>query len=95
MTRSIHIIPAARPALHGDRAGLQAPGVLGALTLPVLLIEGAETHPVMFDVTRGLERRLPDARTERVEGAGHMVPVTHPGATAALLREFWQSRSPL
>ena len=91
MTRSIHIIPAARPALHDDRPGLLKPGVLDRLCMPVLLIEGAETHPVILDVTRGLARRLADAAVVRVEGAGHMAPVTHPEAVSVLIRSFWSS----
>jgi pimeloyl-ACP methyl ester carboxylesterase len=95
MTRSIHIIPAARPALHGDRAGLLKPGVLEGLSVSVLLIEGAQSHPVMFDVTRGLQRRMPDARIETVASAGHMVPITHAAEVADLVRDFWNSRSAL
>lgn len=95
MTRSIHVIPAARPALHDDRAGLLKPGVLDRVGLPVLLIEGARTHPVIFGVTRGLQRRLPDAAAVQVEGAGHMAPITHPAEVSALAGSFWDSRSPL
>ncbi len=93
MIRSIHAIPAARAALHDDLAGVLRDGVLDRLTLPVLMIQGGETHPVIFDVTTGLERRLPDARIKTVAGSGHMVPVTHASETAGLLRDFWGAHS--
>lgn len=95
MTRSIHMIPAARPALYGDRAGLLKPGALDQAAMPVLLIEGGETQPVIFGVTRGLQRRLPDAAAVQVEAAGHMAPITHAAEVSALVRNFWNSRSPL
>jgi pimeloyl-ACP methyl ester carboxylesterase len=33
-------------------------------------------------------RRLPDARRVSVDGAGHMVPITHPAEVAEAIRDF-------
>ena len=82
----IHLIPAANPALHDDNAGLLAPGRLERAEMPVLLLEGADSPPVIAAIAAGLARRLPDARRETITGAGHMGPITHPEAVAGAIR---------
>ncbi|MCX7643814.1 MAG: alpha/beta hydrolase [Rhodobacteraceae bacterium] len=82
----IHLIPAADATLHGDRAGILAPGRLEALRAPVLLIEGAVSPPVIAAIHDALARRLPCARRVTIPGAGHMGPVTHPAEVAAAIR---------
>lgn len=89
MTRAIHIVPACDASVYKDRAGVLQPGVLQGLDLPVLLLRGAETQPVIAVVNDGLARRLPNARSEVIEGAGHMVSITHPSETAAVIQAFW------
>lgn len=89
MIRGIHVLPHCRPALFHDRPGLLEPGVLDRIGAPVLLLRGSETHPVIAAVNDGLARRLPDARSLVIEGAGHMAPITHPRATAAHLRTLF------
>lgn len=94
MTRSIHVVPACRPALYDDRPGMLAPGVLKKVEMPVLLLRGSRTHPIIGAVNTGLARRLPDAQSQVIEGAGHMLLISHPEATArALLGLF--ARAPL
>lgn len=82
----IGLIPATDPALFGDCAGLLTPDGLEALHVPVLLIEGANSPPVIGAIHAALAARLPDARRETISGAAHMAPVTHPGAVAAAIR---------
>jgi pimeloyl-ACP methyl ester carboxylesterase len=48
----------------------------------VLLVEGAESPPIIDAVQEELARRLPQARRLIVPGAGHMVPITHPDIVA-------------
>jgi len=86
----IHLIGAAAPMLEGDRAGLLAPGGLESLDLPVLLIEGADSPPVMGAIQSALARRLPRAARAVVPGAAHMAPITHPREVAALLAQHWR-----
>ncbi|MCR9126657.1 MAG: alpha/beta hydrolase [Rhodobacteraceae bacterium] len=86
MTRGIHIVPACGPALIDDSKGFLRPGVLAGLPMPVMLLRGSETMRVIGVVNDGLARRIPGARNRVVPGAGHMVPITHPDATAAELR---------
>lgn len=89
MTRSIHIIPAADDTLFNDRAGLLAPGVLDGVETPALLLRGSLTHPVIGAINDGLARRLPDARNLVIEGAGHMLPISHPAAVAQRMRALF------
>lgn len=61
---------------------------LSGLTMPVLLIEGSETDPVIPAVNQSLAGILRDCRQTVIEGAGHMAPITHPAETATVIRSF-------
>ncbi|WP_375259933.1 alpha/beta fold hydrolase [Citreimonas sp.] len=82
MARSIPFILASEPALRDDRAGLLAPGGLESLPMPVTLIRGDQTQPVVVAIHRALAARIPNATDRVVKGAGHMAPITHPRAVA-------------
>lgn len=79
----IHLISAQNPTLLDDAAGLLAPWRLESLGIPTLLIEGAESPPIIAAINDELARRLPQATRKVIPGAGHMAPVTHPAACAA------------
>lgn len=89
MTRAIHIVPACDASVYQDRAGVLRPGVLQGLEMPVLLLQGSDTQPVIAVVNEGLAQRLPNVRSDVIAGAGHMVSITHPAETAARIRSFW------
>ncbi|PVA05849.1 alpha/beta fold hydrolase [Thalassorhabdomicrobium marinisediminis] len=79
----IHLIAAAVPVLEND-----APGLLDRLdrvTCPVDLIEGGASDPVMSKIVAALAVDLPQAGHHVIEGAGHMVAVTHPQEVAAAM----------
>jgi len=38
-----------------------------------------------------LERRLSNSTRKTIEGAGHMLPITHPQATAQSIADFWET----
>ena len=94
MTRSIHVVPAQRPSLYDDRPGMLKPGVLDRVNIPALLLRGSLCHPIVKVINDGLARRLPDAENRDVDGAGHMVPITHPSQTAKLLADLF-ARAPV
>jgi len=73
------------PANEGDSAGLLRPGRLESLAMPVLLIRGARSPASIPAVMEVLAGRIPGAQLEVVAGAGHMLPLTHPGEVAALI----------
>ncbi|WP_170466754.1 alpha/beta fold hydrolase [Ruegeria arenilitoris] len=89
MVRGIHVVPAVDDALFKDTKGILNTGVLGRATMPVLILSGSESHPIMPAIGYGLARRLPHAETGVVSGAGHMLPITHPQQTAAVIQSFW------
>ena len=91
MVRAIQIMPYCDQAIYTDRDGLLAPGGMNSLSMPVLLIRGEETNPVIAEVNAALERRLPNAVSASVAGAGHMVPISHPVDVAVELRQLWLS----
>lgn len=88
MVERIHLIPAGMPTLEDDRQGFLRPGRLEALALPVLLLEGTASPPVIAAINAGLARRIPGARRAAVAGAGHMLPITHPAEVAARIEPF-------
>lgn len=79
----IHLIAVMDPMFQQDTAGLLAYGRLEALGLPVLLIEGAKSPPVIAAIQTELARRLPQVTRAVVPDAGHMSPLTHPAEVAA------------
>ena len=84
----IHLIQGAGEVLNADFGGVLEDGRLEFLGVPVLLIRGTESPPVITAVTEVLAGRLPFARIVVVEGAGHMLPITHPVPTGDAISAF-------
>lgn len=78
----IHLVAAQNDVLLDDTAGLLRPGGLEAIRVPVLMVEGIDSPPVIHAVHRALCAKLPSVTRLFVQGAGHMVPITHPDAVA-------------
>jgi 2-succinyl-6-hydroxy-2,4-cyclohexadiene-1-carboxylate synthase len=76
-------------SLRGMGAGAQQPAFarLGELAMPVLLIAG-EDDVKYRALARAMGERIPGARVEIVEGAGHAVHLEQPEAFAPLVKEF-------
>ena len=85
IVQRIGLIVAAGPALESDNVGLLDHGRLEAIGVPVLLIEGQRSPPVIGAIQTELARRLPQARRVVIEGAAHMVPITHPAPVATAI----------
>jgi pimeloyl-ACP methyl ester carboxylesterase len=83
----IGLIAAQDGALTDDTGGLLSWQRLESLGLPVLLVEGGLSPPIIGAIQTELARRLPMVRRVTVEGAGHMLPLTHPGPLARALNE--------
>ncbi len=88
LTQRIHLIAAQDAALLEDAAGMLAYGRLEGLGVPVLLAEGEASPPVIDAVNTELARRLPQVTRARVQGAGHMLPITHAAECAAVVNGF-------
>ncbi|WP_293576155.1 alpha/beta hydrolase [Phaeobacter sp.] len=89
MMRSFPAVMDCDKQVYEDEAGLVAEGQLETLSVPVLVVDGSESQPIMQVVTRALMQRLPDGRHVRIAGAGHMAPITHAADVADHLRQFW------
>ena len=57
---------------------------------PTLLMRGGISPESIKNVNDTLCAALPNARQVVIQGAGHMLPLTHSAEFFALLREFWQ-----
>lgn len=93
MTRRMGLVAGQNPVLLEDLPGLTAPGRLESLALPVLLLEGAESPPVIGAIQQVLAARLPHARRQIISGAAHMLPITHAAKVAAQVAAFWAESS--
>lgn len=88
MAERIHLIVAGRVVTHDDLHGQLAPGALEAVTVPVLLMEGERSPPLVQAVHDALQRRLPNVTRRVIQGAGHMAPITHAGEVAGAIGNF-------
>ncbi len=86
MVDRIHFIVAQNPVLLDDAAGLLRYMGLESLGIPVLLIDGALSPPIINAVQSELMRRLPMAQRLTVPGAGHMVSITHAAEIAPIVQ---------
>ena len=86
MAARMPLVAAQDAVLVEDRERLLAPGRLEALDLPVLLLEGAQSPPIVAAIQSVLAARLPRVKRAIVPGAAHMLPITHPREVAELIR---------
>lgn len=64
---------------------------IAAIEAPVLLIEGTRSPRVVSEILDVIEARLPRAERVRIDGAGHMAPVTHPGPVSDAVLRFLEA----
>ncbi|MEP6600107.1 MAG: alpha/beta hydrolase, partial [Actinomycetota bacterium] len=75
-------------------AGLQSPATqitpadLDAVTLPVLVIAGADSHPALRTIAHVLADSLPDARLIEIPDCGHVTYAEQPATFARAVRAF-------
>lgn len=86
LTDRIHLIVAGAAAIEEDADGVTSATRLGALTMPVTLVRGSATQPVVAAIHATLVQRIPQATDNVVDGAAHMVPLTHATEVAAIIR---------
>jgi pimeloyl-ACP methyl ester carboxylesterase len=75
-----------RPASVGDHTGLWAD--VSAITVPVLLVLGADSPFTGEEDVAEFRRRLPASRVEVVPRAGHAIQSDQPLALARLIEDF-------
>ncbi len=57
---------------------------------PTLLLNGSDSPEVIEQVGETIVAAMPNARLECVDGAGHMLPITHVGEVSQRMRVFFQ-----
>lgn len=90
MTERIGLIPTTAPTLYEDNAGMAVEGRLETVACPVLLLEGVRSPDIVAAINAALAVRLPDVQRLRVEGASHMLPITHSAEVAGVVAGFLQ-----
>lgn len=85
-TARMHFIAQSAADLEDDKSGICAAGELERLTIPVTLIRGETSHPVIAAVHDALARRLPNVSQHVISGAGHMAPLSHTADVADIIR---------
>lgn len=88
IAQQMPLIAAAGPSLYDDAGGMLAPGVLEAVDIPVLLLEGSEAPAIVPAINEALAARLPRARRGVIGGAGHLSVATHPDQVSAEALRF-------
>ena len=74
LTNRIHLIVATGADLEEDPACTTSPESLGRVTVPVDLIRGEKSQPVIAEIHKRLVVRLPHATDHVIARAGHMLP---------------------
>lgn len=88
MTKRYGAIITAGPAVDDDAGGMLSSGALETISVPALLMEGADSPEILGLVNEGLERRLGHARRVILPDCGHMLPITHPKEVADEILNF-------
>jgi 3-oxoadipate enol-lactonase len=75
-------------ALRAMRDRPDSTGVLDGITVPTLVVHGAEDEVAPPALARAMAARIPGARYVEVSGAGHLAPLEQPEQVTRALREF-------
>lgn len=86
LVQRIHLIVAGGGAIEEDALGITSQERLNDLNIPVTLIRGAQTQPVIKSIHDALVARIPNATDHVIADAGHMVPISHCDQVAAIIR---------
>lgn len=86
LIQRIHLVVAGGAAIEEDADGITSAARLGALNIPVTLIRGGRTQPVIKAVHDTLVARIPQATDHVVAEAGHMIALTHVPQIAGIIR---------
>ena len=86
LRRQMRMVVDTNAGLMADRANILREGGLEGVDVPVMLIAGAESPPIVHEIAEALAARLPDVARATIPGAGHMLPMSHPDQFAELTR---------
>lgn len=86
LRRQMRMVVDTNAGLMADRADILREGGLEGVDVPVMLIAGAQSPPIVHEIAEALAARLPDVARASIPGAGHMLPMSHPDQFAELTR---------
>lgn len=75
-------------ALRAMRDRPDSTPLLSGITVPALVVHGAEDEVAPPAIGRAMAARIPGAQYVEVEGAGHLAPLEQPERVTRALREF-------
>jgi len=90
MADRIDMIRAGGESLLGEGPDYIPLARVAQMTVPVLLIEGSKTDPIVGAVHASLDDVLPNSVRQIIDGGGHMVPISHPYEVARAMRVFFK-----
>lgn len=76
-------------AMEDDGPKVDDAAMLGELSVPVLVVMGANTRPFFVTSARFVVDHAPKANLHEIPGAGHAAALTHPEALAQAITEFF------
>ena len=88
----IHVDPAGYKTAYTVFASEDGPSdeALGSLSCPALFMTGSEEPNSTPAMSKAMSARAPHGTAITIEGAAHMMPMTHPAAVNAALRNLIQ-----
>ena len=89
MARRMWLIPAQADGIINDGPKRMKLDAISDLHVPTLVMHGGNSPIVMEAITEVISGTLPKGRGDVLNGAGHMLPITHHAACADKLRVFW------
>ena len=87
--RTIPLILASEPSISSSESGDEVLSQLQGLRLPLVLLEGRNSPPVISAINAVIAERTLSVERRIIDGASHMGPISHPGKVAAVLKEFF------
>ena len=86
-----HLLNLLQQVMAHEGPTAEDPAVLGAITVPVLVLYGSDTRHFFTASARHVAVHVPGARMCEIPGARHAAPLTHHQALADKLTEFFTS----
>jgi pimeloyl-ACP methyl ester carboxylesterase len=83
--------PEVEAQVFENSASLDTWEVAAQIAVPTLVLVGETTNQYLRMMASGLAQRVPGARLETIEGAGHLAPMERPEAVAAMVREWLEA----
>lgn len=84
----IGAIGAGKPAIYDDNDSRLRLADVARIAVPVMLVEGAKSPPMVSDVLDCIQSVLPGAGRATIDGAHHMAPITHAAEVARATAPF-------